>query len=227
VGRELRTAPASASGTEGIFCPVDIPRSLALSFVVVNELSPDDYLTQDELRRLLRVAGARSRRDQAILLVAYRHGLRASDVGRVRAGDVDVTRRKIFCRRLKGSYSALQLLGDDEVKLLRPLLARAGEHPDAPLFLSRNANPISRKRLDAIMKSYGDAAGIPKAKRHFHVLKHAFGVHLMEAGADLVLAQDLLGHKNVANTRIYARLTNAKRDQLHRAMLDTTRIVLM
>jgi site-specific recombinase XerD len=190
----------------------------------MREISPADFLTQDELRRLLAVAGRRSRRDQAILLVAYRHGLRASEVGRVRASDVDLVRRKIYCRRLKGSYSGEQLLGDDEVKLLRPLLARTSS-PDAPLFLSRNSNPISRKRLDAIMKSAGQAAGIAKAKRHFHVLKHSFGVHLMEAGADLVLAQDLLGHKNVANTRIYARLTNAKRDQLHRAAIDTRKIV--
>lgn len=190
----------------------------------MKDLAREDYLTQEELRKLLAAAARKRKRDQALVLVAYRHGLRASEVGMIRAGDVDVARRKIFCRRLKGSWSGEQLLGDDELRLLRPLLARARQR-EQPLFLSRNSNPISRKRLDALMKEYGEAAGIPRAKRHFHALKHSFGVHLMDAGADLTLAQDLLGHKNVANTRIYARFTSAKRDALHRAALDSRKIV--
>jgi len=190
----------------------------------MKELTPNDHLTQDELRRLLKVP--RLRRDRAILLVAYRHGLRASEVGLVRTSHVDLKRRRIFCRRLKGSWSQEQLLGDDEVKLLRPLMVVAtAAGPDAPVFISKKGNPISRKRLDAMMKTYGRAAEIPESKRHFHVLKHSLGVHVQEGGADLALTQDLLGHKSIKNTRVYAQYSSPRRDQLHRLLLDRNSIV--
>jgi integrase len=59
------------------------------------------YLTQDELIRLLHVID--NKRDKAIFLIAYRHGLRASEVGMVKLGDVDLTRARITIERLKNS----------------------------------------------------------------------------------------------------------------------------
>ncbi len=182
----------------------------------MRELQPGDYLTKDELRRLL--SSIRSPRDQALFRVAYRHGLRASEVGLLRVSDVDLKRRRIFCRRMKGSWSSHQLLGDDEVKLLRPLVARFSD-PQAPLFISRKGNGISRQRLDALMKRYGILAGIPKEKRHIHALKHSFGVHLIEAGTDIAVIQDLMGHKNIENTRVYAKMSSPRRDEIHRELL--------
>jgi len=64
------------------------------------------YLTQDELRRLfdkIKVIG--DRRDWAIFLVAYRHGLRASEVGLLRRSDVDFARGKIFIRRVERHWT--------------------------------------------------------------------------------------------------------------------------
>jgi len=183
----------------------------------VRELQPGDYLTKDELRQLL--SSIRSPRDQALFRVAYRHGLRASEVGLLRVSDVDLKRRRIFCRRMKGSWSSHQLLGDDEVKLLRPLVASSSD-PQAPLFISRKGNGISRQRLDTLMKRYGLLAGIPKEKRHIHALKHSFGVHLIEAGTDIAVIQDLMGHKNIENTRVYAKMSSPRRDEIHRELLD-------
>ena len=53
------------------------------------------------------------------------------------------------------------------------------------------------------MKKYGEAAGLPPAKRHFHCLKHTIATHLLEAGADLRFVQDWLGHSNIQNTVVY------------------------
>jgi len=75
------------------------------------------------------------------------------------------------------------------------------------------------------MRGYGEAAGIPPDKRHFHVLRHSIAVHLLDAGADIMFVRDLLGHKNIQNTMVYARLTSARRDEIHREILTSPRIV--
>ena len=63
-----------------------------------------NFLTQDELRRLFKVM--KSKRDRAIFLVAYRHGLRASEIGLLQRADVDAKQGRISIHRLKGSHSA-------------------------------------------------------------------------------------------------------------------------
>ena len=75
------------------------------------------YLTQDETKRLL--AAISSKRDQAIFLTAYRHGLRASEIGMLHQTDVDLKRGRITIRRLKGSLSGTYPLQPDEQKVIR------------------------------------------------------------------------------------------------------------
>jgi site-specific recombinase XerD len=81
------------------------------------------------------------------------------------------------------------------------------------LFLSQRGTPISRRQFDTLMKRYGEAAGIPASKLHFHVLKHSIATHLLDAGADLRFVQDWVGHASINNTVIYAQLTSRRRDE--------------
>ena len=69
------------------------------------------FLTQDELRRLFKVI--HSKRDKAIFLVAYRHGLRASEIGLLQRADVDATQGRISIHRLKGSISGVYPMQPD------------------------------------------------------------------------------------------------------------------
>lgn len=72
------------------------------------------FLTQDELRRLF--GAIESKRDHALFLLAYRHGLRASEVGLLQVDDVDLKRSTIHIHRLKGSLSGIHPMRPDEVK---------------------------------------------------------------------------------------------------------------
>src|ERR1051325_5726294 len=165
-------------------------------------------LTLDETKRLF--SRITDKRDKAIFLTAYRHGLRASEVGLLRVDDLDLKRLKIMLHRLKGSLSGEHPLQPDEARALKAWLKARGT--DSPmLFTSTRNQPISRQMLDVLMKRYGGEARLPKEKCHFHVLKHSIATHLLDA--DLRFLQDWLGHANIQNTVIYAALVSHSRER--------------
>ena len=167
------------------------------------------FLTLDETKRLFSVIT--DKQDKAIFLLAYRHGLRASEVGLLRVSDLNLIRLRVMIHRLKGSLSGEHPLQADEALALKAhLKSRVIESPF--LFPSRLGLPISRAMLDVLMKKYGELARIPKDKRHFHVLKHLIATHLLEAGAELRFLQDWLGHSNIQNTVIYTALVSTSRE---------------
>lgn len=173
------------------------------------------YLTHDELKRLLLVI--KGKRDKVIFLLAYRHGLRASEVGLLRVDDVDFGRLRIRLHRLKGSLSGEHPLRSDEARLLKAYL-KSRKHDSPILFPSNRRLPISRRTLDALTKQYGKRAEVPEDKRHFHALKHSIATHLLDAGADVRFVQDWLGHANIQNTIIYASLVSSTRDAQARVL---------
>jgi site-specific recombinase XerD len=169
------------------------------------------FLTFDELKRLFGVIKAEgNKRDRALFLTAYRHGLRASEVGRLHKTDIDFKQLRIYCHRLKGSHSGQHPMEPDEVRVLKSYLN--SREDDSPLlFPSRRNLPISRQRLDALIKQHGEQAGLSKDKQHFHVLKHTCATHLLETSGDLRFVQDWLGHSNIQNTVIYTHLVSSSR----------------
>ncbi|OGQ91322.1 MAG: hypothetical protein A2289_12410 [Deltaproteobacteria bacterium RIFOXYA12_FULL_58_15] len=173
------------------------------------------YLHPEELKVLLGVID--DKRNKAIFLVAYRHGLRASEVGLLRTTDLDLKGLRLMVHRVKGSHSGEHPLQPDEVRVLKAYLRKRLTHSPI-LFPSQRQVPISRRTLDWLMKHYGELAGLPKDKRHFHCLKHSIATHMLSAGGDLVFVQDWLGHRNIENTRIYTFLTSTTRDEKARAL---------
>jgi integrase/recombinase XerD len=167
------------------------------------------YLTREEIETLFFVID--DARDHAIFRVAYHRGLRASEIGLLQLSDYRVRSGRLYVRRLKGSNSGEFLLTDIENRSLLAWLEERGGAP-GPLFPSRNRNPISRDRLDDLMKHYCRLAGIPAEKAHMHALKHSCGTHLSELGKDVAIIRDWLGHRNVQNTMVYLEVTNHARD---------------
>jgi site-specific recombinase XerD len=174
------------------------------------------FLTLDETKRLFSVI--EDKRDKALFLIAYRHGLRASEVGLLQVSDLDLKQLRIIIHRLKGSLGGQHPLQADEAKAIKAYLkARSNDVAtrDSPILFPSNRNvPISRKTLDWMMREkYGKLARLPEDKRHFHVLKHSIATHLLDAGADVIFLKDWLGHSNIQNTMIYTHLVSSTRDQ--------------
>jgi integrase/recombinase XerD len=180
------------------------------------------FLTQSELRALFRVITRK--RDRALFLVAYRHGLRASEVGLLHVEDVNFAQQRLTIHRLKRSLPGVYPLRADEVTALKAYL-RERKRLSPSLFLSQRGMPISRRQLDTLMKHYGGLADIPASKRHFHVLKHSIATHLLDAGADLRFVQDWVGHASIKNTLIYAQLTSRRRDEEARRVFASPYVV--
>lgn len=186
------------------------------------------FLTQDETHRLFdtirKSSSPNAKRDRALFLTAYRHGLRASEIGLLQQTDVDFKNSRLSIHRLKGSLSGIYPMQPDEQKTLKAYLAaRADTSPY--VFLSKRGTPIDRRTLWLLIQTYGKTAALPSHKLHFHILRHSIATHLLDAGADLSFVKDWLGHANIQNTTIYARLTTATRDDHARKLFASHRVV--
>jgi type 1 fimbriae regulatory protein FimB len=171
------------------------------------------FLSKAERERLFAVVD--NPRDRAMFQIAIYHGLRASEVGRLRLSDYNERERRIYVRRLKDSISGQYPLFDDELRSLRAYLKvrNPRARPDA-IFLSRNNRAISRRRLDELVKYYFALAGIPPEKAHMHVFKHTCCTMFTEDGWDVRRVQDWVGHVNIQNTAKYSHITNVLREQM-------------
>ena len=177
-----------------------------------NEPRLRDYLTRDEVTSLLRAAKKSPRhgaRNQAMILIAYRHGLRASELVDLRVSDLDLRTGTIYCRRAKGSRSSLHPMKRDEVAALEKALRDRDLQATEYVFESERAEKMSRSAFWRIVSQAGDRAGLP-VKAYAHQLRHACGYYLANKGCDLRLIQDYLGHKQIQNTVRYTALNPSR-----------------
>ncbi len=180
------------------------------------------FLTQDEVRQLLAVITGK--RDRALFHLAYHHGLRASEVSLFQRDDVHEKQGRIYIPRVKGSSAKTYPMQPEDLRCLRAYLRTRDD--DSPyLFISHRGIPLERRSYWDLMQKYGRVADIPKAKRRFHVLRHAIAVHLLDAGADVAFVQDRLGHANIQNTMVYMRYPTVTRDAQTRQLFASHRIV--
>lgn len=140
-----------------------------------------------------------------MILMAYSHGLRASEVLEITPDSVKDGLLEV--RRLKGSLRTRQPLIVSE----EPLLDEAETWFDFTLKIPRNQKvfPISRQHFWRLMQRYAEAAGIPERKRHPHVLKHTIALQTIHS-AGIQNVRQYLGHKSMASTGEYLKLTDAE-----------------
>lgn len=184
------------------------------------------YLKNNELEQLFYAVDSdhtrHAARNRAIFRLALYCALRVSEVTHMELSDYDPASQQIYCRREKNSNNnTLKIIDRQVLNALNDYLSvRRMLYPESRyLFPSQLGSPISRNRLDVLIKHYCTGTSIPEDKRHFHVLKHTRAVALGDAGVDIKDIQWWLGHKNVNNTMIYMQYTTNQQAALYRKLL--------
>jgi type 1 fimbriae regulatory protein FimB/type 1 fimbriae regulatory protein FimE len=158
------------------------------------------YLTEREIERLMDYArkhGRYGHRDATMILVAYRHGLRASEVCDLQWQQIELSEGRLHVHRVKNGIPSVYPIRGDEMRALRKL--RRDYPKDAYVFVSERGGPIGLHRL---IQRVGEAAKMP-FPIHPHMLRHACGFKLANDGHDTRALQHYLGHKNIQHTVRY------------------------
>ena len=161
------------------------------------------FLTEQEMRKLLEASkkGRHGERDHLLVLMAYRHALRVSELIDIRMSDLDLEASRIYVRRLKGSTSTHQPMTSDELRVVRAWLRVRGETNSPFLFLGERG-PLTRQAVNYLFREIGERGRLG-VRVTPHMLRHACGYYLANKGYDTRLIQDYLGHKNINHTVRY------------------------
>ena len=165
-----------------------------------------EYLTGSEVEALIAAARKSSRyghRDATMILIAYRHGLRASEICDLQWHQVELTAGRLHVRRSKRGTSSVHPLQGDELRALRPLQCEQGPAPH--VFVSERGAPMAPKSFHALIQRLGERAGMAFSI-HPHMLRHACGYALANRGHDTRAIQGWLGHRSITSTAVYTAL---------------------
>ena len=174
------------------------------------ELRTREYLTPDEVERLMdaaRETGRYGHRDKTLILIAYRHALRVSELIALRWDMVDLKKGLLHVSRLKNGIDSVHPLRGPELRALRKLLR---EYPgSAYLFITERGGPMTDSNVRKMVKRAGENAkiGFPV---HPHMLRHSAGYKLANDGQDTRAIQHYMGHKNIQHTVRYTELSPAR-----------------
>ncbi|MBV8891356.1 MAG: tyrosine-type recombinase/integrase [Acidobacteria bacterium] len=161
-------------------------------------------MAEDEVELL---KAAPMSRDRTMIMVAYTHGLRATELVNLRCNQINFNTGRIAIKRPKGSEDGEHVLRGREIRALKAL-KRSQPIGSQFVFLNYQGAPMTRQAFDKMLRAAGAKAGIPDM--HAHLLRHGCGYRLVNMGLDTLSLAAYLGHANVQNTKRYARV-NAER----------------
>ena len=166
-----------------------------------------EHLTPDEVESLITSAkslGRHGHRDATLILLAYRHGLRVSELVALRWDMVDLKQGLLHVNRLKNGTASTHPIRGPEIRALRRLQR---DYPDTPyLFVTERGGPLTTSTVRKIIARAGKAAKIVFSI-HPHMLRHSTGYKLANDGHDTRAIQHYLGHKNIQHTVRYTELS--------------------
>jgi type 1 fimbriae regulatory protein FimB/type 1 fimbriae regulatory protein FimE len=178
------------------------------------ELRTREYLDEFEVGRLIKAAKANrnGQRDAAMILIAFRHGLRAAEIVDLRWDQVDLGRNAcLHVRRVKNGMPSVHPLQGDEMRALRAL-----KRESPFVFVSERGTPFTRAGFAKMVARLGVEAGF-KFGVHPHMLRHACGYALANRGHDTRALQVYLGYKNIQHTVRYTELSPTRFKDFWRA----------
>jgi len=173
------------------------------------------HLEPAEVLAVLRAAKLKGNREWAMIVVAYKHGLRASELCNLRLSDLDLKNGSIVIERLKGSLRTIQAVTEhrgepllNELKALREWLRQRRDDGSDYLFTSQKGGRLHRSQFFRLFKAIANEAGVSVEKQHPHALKHSIASHLVSANVNLALVKQQLGHKSIGSTMRYVNTSD-------------------
>ncbi len=167
------------------------------------------YLRDEDVDRLFRVI--RNKRDRAMFMLMLRCGLRVEEVARLSLAALDLRRAQLFVYEGKGAKDRVVYLSNDAHKILvRYLKTRSSSRAKRVFLIEKGrfkGKPIKVRGIQHRMQHYANKVGL---KVSCHHLRHTMATQLLNADADLVTIQDLLGHTRIKTTQRYCRISNLK-----------------
>src|SRR5271167_4375004 len=190
-----------------LVAPATVKRTVTPKRSPNGALRTREHLTEAEVERLMNAARKNrwGHRDATMVLVAYRHGLRASELVDLRWEQMDFRTASLHVRRVKqGSPSTHPIVGD-ELRALRRL--HREQEPKSPfVFTSERGTPFTTGGFARMIDRAATRAKLA-IKAHPHMLRHACGYALANRGHDTRALQAYLGHKNIQHTVRYTELS--------------------
>ena len=187
--------------------PATVNRTVRLRRLPNASLRTREYLTEAEVERLMEAANGNrwGHRDGTMILITYRHGLRAAEAVDLRWDQVDFRTATLHVRRVKQGTPATHPLRGDELRALRRL--QREQEPKSPfVFTSERGSPFATAGFARMIERAGIEANFA-FKAHPHMLRHACGYALANRGHDTRALQAYLGHRNIQHTVRYTELS--------------------
>ena len=167
------------------------------------------YLKESEVTKLLTTI--KSKRDRAMFLLMLRCGLRVEEVAQLTRSTVDLDHRTLMVINGKGGKDRMVYISDDAAQALSAYLKIRSGSRYKQIFLvekgTYKGKPISIRGIQKRMEYYATKTGL---KVSCHQLRHTMATQMLNAEADLVTIQDLLGHSSITTTQRYCKVSNVK-----------------
>ncbi|EMK1730670.1 tyrosine-type recombinase/integrase [Salmonella enterica] len=176
------------------------------------------FLTRHEVSAMLAAVlnAPNPERNQCIIMMAFIHGFRVSELLSLRLSDLDLHSRIVHVSRMKNGFSTVHPLTLRELRAIRiwmrvrqAIIKKSGNEDEGWLFITQKGRHLSRQQGYNIISQAGRRAGL-SIDAHPHMLRHACGYALADNGVDTRLIQDYLGHRNIRHTVRYTASSAAR-----------------
>jgi len=168
-----------------------------------------EILSKVEVKKLL--LNTKNLKHSTILSTVYSLGLRSGELLSITIPDIKSDRKQLFVRSGKGKKDRVIPVPESILQIWRRYYSEYT--PQHYLFEGQKGNRYSPQSLRKIFHQAKNRAGI-KAPVSLHSLRHSYATHLMDAGTDVRLIKELLGHDNIKTTLVYTKVTDRTLSQI-------------
>ena len=174
------------------------------------DLRSREYLSIHEIEQIKKAArncGRHGHRDDTLILLMFRHGLRVGEIITLRWEQVDFQQGFLHVKRIKNGLASTHPLRGVEIRALRKL--KRVYNNSVYVFVSERQAPLTKRTVQHIVTRAGRLADLDFTI-HPHMLRHSTGFYLANKGHDTRAIQSYLGHANIKNTVIYTALSHQR-----------------